>query len=161
VSTKLELGKIWDLVKANNVSSLSDATIIAQIYMESRFDPKAGASHNAKGLMQVQLNAVKQVYKYRKQKQVGHMPSDADTKKAFAEATVFYNSGKLYDGATNIAIGTEYMQYWLDVAGSIEEAYKRYRGRSDGLYYQKIKSAATALDKNPTSMQPLYDNIGK
>ncbi len=160
MTKKLELATIWEHVKAHNKCSLSDATIVAQIYMESRFDPKAGAHHSAKGLMQVQLNGVKQVYKYRKHKLLGKMPGDTVTRNAFADATVFYNSGKLYEPSVNIAIGTEYMQYWLDVTSSTAEAYKGYRGRNDGIYYQKIKSAAMSLEKNPTSMQPLYDNIG-
>jgi len=127
--------------------------------MESRFDGRAGATHDAKGLMQMQLNAVRQVFKYRKQKELGHMPSDKETTDLFAQAKVFHSSKLVMDEATNIQLGTEYMQYWLDNTDSVENAYKRYRGKNDGIYYSKIKSAADKLASDPELIQILRDMV--
>lgn len=56
--------------------------IICQIYKESRFKQFAGKNkHNAKGLMQMQRNAVRQVFKYRQQKIKGRMTTDKETMK--------------------------------------------------------------------------------
>ncbi|MCX7099171.1 MAG: transglycosylase SLT domain-containing protein [Methylococcales bacterium] len=153
------LDEIRRLVQTNNLSTLDENVIICQIYMESRFDARAGAGHNAKGLMQVQLNAVQQVYKYRKQKEIEHTPSDKMTAELFSEAKKFHKSAKMMDEATNIQIGTEYMQYWLDNTDTVDEAYKKYRGKSNGVYYRKIKAAADKLSKNPQSMQILLDMV--
>ncbi|MGE8485020.1 MAG: transglycosylase SLT domain-containing protein [Pseudomonas sp.] len=153
------LKEIRTLVEANNKSSIDTNTIICQIYMESRFDAHAGAKQDARGLMQVQLAGVKQVFKYRKKKELGHMPSDKQTKDAFDEGQRLYAAGKLFDEATNIQIGTEYMQYWIDISSSIEEAYKKYRGLSNGVYYKKISACAAKLAASPDSMQILRDNI--
>jgi len=118
------LRAIRKLVEENNQSSLSTELIICQIYMESTFDPRAGAAHDARGLMQMQKQGVQQVYKYRKQKELGHMPSDRMSRQAFDEAAELHASEQIFDEATNIRLGTEYMQYWLDSAGSIESAYR-------------------------------------
>jgi soluble lytic murein transglycosylase-like protein len=159
VDDSKRLKEIRTLVEANNRSTIDTDTIICQIYMESRFDARAGATQDARGLMQVQLAGVKQVFKYRKKKELGHMPSDKQTKDAFDEGQKFYAAGKLFDEATNIQIGTEYMQYWIDISPSIEEAYKKYRGLSNGVYYKKISQCAKKLAANPNSMQTLRDEI--
>ncbi len=153
------LKEIRKLVETNNKSSIDTNTIICQIYMESRFDANAGAGHNARGLMQMQMQAVQQVYKYRKKKQLGRTPSDEQTKVVFAEGKAFHASASIFDEAKNIQLGTEYMQYWIDVSSSIEEAYKKYRGLSNGVYYKKISACATKLATSPDSMQVLRDNI--
>lgn len=153
------LREIQRLVKENNQSSLENNLIVCQIFMESRFDARAGAGHNAKGLMQMQKQAVQQVYKYRKQKELGHMPSDKQTKVAFEEGAKFHSSEDIFDEAKNIQIGTEYMQYWIDTSDSIEDAYKRYRGLSNGIYYKKISACAEKMKSNPDSMQPLLDMV--
>lgn len=155
----IRLRQIRQLVKENNLSTLDENVIICQIYMESRFDAKAGVSHDAKGLMQMQKNAVRQVYKYRKQKKLGHMPSDKVTAEVFKEADKFHDSPSIFDEATNIQLGTEYMQYWLDTTKTPEEAYKKYRGKADGVYYKKIKATADKLSKDPDSMQILIDMV--
>lgn len=49
------------------------------------------------------------------------------------------------------------MQYWLDTTSTVEEAYKKYRGRANGIYYHKIKAAADKLSLSPQSMQILLD----
>ena len=85
IDDSARLKEIRTLVQDNNRSTLDENLVICQIYMESRFDASAGASHNAKGLMQMQKQAVQQIYKYRKQKEVGHMPSDSQTRQAFSE----------------------------------------------------------------------------
>ena len=159
VDDAARLREIRKLVQSNNQSKLDDNVIICQIYMESRFDANAGAGHDAKGLMQMQLNAVKQVYKYRKQKELGHMPSDKQTKAAFDEGAKFHASASILDEAQNIQLGTEYMQYWLDTSSSTEEAYKRYRGVANGIYYKKISACAEKLKAAPESMQLLRDMV--
>jgi hypothetical protein len=155
----VRLREIRQLVKDNNQSTLDENVIICQIYMESRFDANAGANHDAKGLMQMQKNAVRQTYKYRKQKELGDMPSDKVTAEVFKEADKFHASPSIFDQATNIQLGTEYMQYWLDNTKTTEEAYKRYRGKTDGIYFKKIKAAADNLSKDTESMQILFDMV--
>jgi hypothetical protein len=155
----LRLKQIQSLVANNNVSTIDNDVIVCQIYMESRFDGQAGRKRDAKGLMQMQLNAVQQVFKFRKQKELGHMPSDAQTKVAFAAGATYHQSEDMFDEAKNIAIGTEYMQYWVDSTDTIDEAYKRYRGRENGVYYRKISTCAKRLKAEPNSMQPLLDMV--
>ncbi len=159
VDDSTRLREITALVKANNSSTLSTELIVCQIYMESRFDKNAGKGKDARGLMQLQLNAVKQIYKYRKQKSLGKMPSDTQTKAAFKEGEEMHNDPKIFDEATNIKLGTEYMDYWVETTDSIETAYKKYRGKGNGIYYSKIKSASDELKKAPNSMQILLDMV--
>jgi len=162
VDEAVRLREIRTLVEANNRSVLSTDLIICQIWMESRFDAKAGVDqHDAKGLMQMQRDGVKQVFKYRKQKELGRMPSDKVKDAAFAEGAAVYDSGAILDEATNIQIGTEYLQYWIDTRGSIPDGYKGYRGNSNGEYYRKISACAEALAATPNSMQALREKIGK
>ncbi|HFP5303988.1 TPA: hypothetical protein ACHIDW_002752 [Escherichia coli] len=68
VDPAIRLKQIRQLVR-NNKSIMGEDYIICQIYKESRFKQFAGKNkHNAKGLMQMQRNAVRQVFKYRQQK---------------------------------------------------------------------------------------------
>ncbi|WP_392888319.1 transglycosylase SLT domain-containing protein [Pseudomonas migulae] len=159
VDDSLRLKEIRKLVEANNKSTIDTNTVICQIYMESRFDANAGKGHNARGLMQMQMQAVQQVYKYRKKKELGRMPTDDQTKAAFADGKVFHASADIFNEAKNIQLGTEYMQYWIDISSSIEEAYKKYRGLSNGIYYNKISACAKKLAANPDSMQVLRDTL--
>lgn len=158
VDDTARLREIRQLVRANNHSTLDENLVICQIYMESRFDANAttGGS-SAKGLMQMTRDGVKQVYKYRLQKQLGHMPSNTQTHQVFDEGAAFQAGSGLFDEATNIQFGTEYMQYWIDTSSSLEAAYKRYRGEPNGIYYQKISACAAKLKNDPESMQPLRD----
>ena len=96
----MTLDEIRKVVVTNNRSTLSDDVVICQIYMESRFDPKAGATHSAHGLMQMQLNAVKQVFKYRKQKSLGRKTSDKETAIAFAKGAAMHKSPSIFDAAS-------------------------------------------------------------
>ena len=160
VDDSARLREIRQLVRANNKSTLDENLVICQIFMESRFDSNAApGGSTAKGLLQMTKGAVQQVYKYRAQKALGHMPSDAQTHQIFAEAAAVHASSQLSDDATNIALGTEYMQYWLDKARSVDGAYKLYRGLSNGIYYQKIKACADKLRAEPDSMQPLREMV--
>jgi hypothetical protein len=162
VDDAARLRELRALVEVNNRSVLSTDLIICQIWTESRFDARAGVNkHDAQGLMQVQRDGVKQVFKYRKQKALGRMPSDKDAHTAFAEGAAVYDSGQILDEATNIQIGTEYLQYWIDTLGSIPDGYKGYRGVGNGEYYRKISTCAEALAANPNSMQALREKIGK
>lgn len=148
------------MLEQNNRSELSADLIICQIYMESRFDARAGAAHDARGLMQMQKQGVQQVYKYRKQKELGHMPSDRVTRTEFDKATVVHDGEEIFDEATNIQLGTEYMQYWIDTSDSVADAYMRYRGVANGFYYNKISACAAKLKDSPESMQALRE-IGR
>ncbi|MCX5540926.1 transglycosylase SLT domain-containing protein [Paraburkholderia sp. CNPSo 3076] len=160
VDDSARLREIRKLVQTNNRSTLDENLVICQIYMESRFDSTAAPSGStARGLMQMTKGAVQQVYKYRAQKSLGHMPSDAQTHQLFSEAAAAHASSRLTDDATNIGLGTEYMQYWIDKARSVDGAYKLYRGLSNGIYYQKIKACADQLSADPDSMQPLRDMV--
>jgi hypothetical protein len=162
VDDAARLREIRALVEANNRSVLSTDLIICQIWMESRFEAQAGVNkHDAKGLMQMQRDGVRQVFKYRKQKELGRMPSDKVKDAAFAEGAAIYDSGQILDEATNIQIGTEYLQYWIDTRGSIPDGYKGYRGIANGEYYRKIRACADALAASPDSMQTLRERIGK
>jgi len=160
VDDNQRLKEIRRLVIAHNQSTIDTDTIICQIYMESHFDAKAGLNkHSARGLMQMQEPAVKQVYKYRKKKELGRSPSDKEKDVAFAAGAAFYASPSIWDEVENIKIGTEYMQYWLDTTSSIEEAYKKYRGKTNGVYYKKISACVKKLAANPDSMQILRDTL--
>jgi soluble lytic murein transglycosylase-like protein len=160
VDDSARLREVRRLVRANNRSTLDENLVICQIYMESRFDSNAApGGSTAKGLMQMTKGAVQQVYKYRAQRALGHMPSDAQTHLVFAEAATVHASPQLIDDATNIQLGTEYMQYWIDKAHSVDGAYKLYRGLSNGIYYQKIKACADMLRADPDSMQLLRDMV--
>ncbi len=107
--------------------------------------------------MQMTTAAVKQVYKYRMQRTLGHMPSDPQVQQAFQDGATIHNGPQIFDGATNIQLGTEYMQYWIDTSPSVADAYKKYRGLANGIYYQKISACAAKLKADPESMQILRD----
>lgn len=162
VDDAVRLKEIRVLATKNNKSIMKVDYIICQIYKESRFKKFAGKNkHSAKGLMQMQLNAVKQVFKYRVQKaKGGKMPSDKETQQAFDDAKVFYQSDKMFDESENIKIGTEYLQYWIDKKPTIEDAYTAYRGTNEA-YYSVIKPCAEKLAISPNDMQILRDGIGK
>lgn len=160
IDDSARLREIRQLVQTNNKSTLDENLVICQIYMESRFDANAIVSGStSKGLMQMNKGAVQQVYKYRKQQVLGHMPSDPQTHQAFADGGAMHASSNMFDEATNIQLGTEYMQYWIDKAGSLDGAYKLYRGLSNGVYYKKISACAEKLKTDPNSMQSLRDMV--
>ena len=160
VDDSARLREIRELVKANNHSTLDDNLVICQIYMESRFDAEAAAGgSSAKGLMQMTAPGTKQVFKERLKKDLGRTPSDKQSHEAFDEAATYHGSPKIFDEASNIQLGTEYMQYWIDTTPSIEDAYKKYRGVSNGIYYQKIKGCADKLKGDPDNMQLLRDMV--
>jgi len=160
VDDSARLRQIRRLVRENNRSSLDENLVICQIYMESRFDANAEVSKSgARGLMQTTLDSVKQVYKRRKQKELGHMPSDKQTHEEFAVGEAMHDSPQIFDESTNIQLGTEYMQYCIDSTASIVDAYIKYRHLSNGIYYQKIRACAEKLGTAPESMQLLRDMV--
>ena len=83
----------------------------------------------------------------------------------YREADEFHDSDQILDEATNIRVGTAYMQALIDKrtadhkADPVGEAYKDYRGVRNGVYYSKIKAAAEKLTANPESMQVLRDMV--
>lgn len=164
VAENEKLKSIRELVESNNKSELPINLIIAQIYMESRFDSNpVTPGSSAKGLLQLLRGAIRELYRIENNKRPrGVRKSDAEV---FAEADAFHRSDALLDEATNIAKGTEYLQLLIDnerkkgAREPVEEAYKDYRGLRNGIYYRKIKSMADGLDRNPDSMQPLREGV--
>jgi hypothetical protein len=83
----------------------------------------------------------------------------------YRDADAFHDSPGFVDEATNIQIGTEYLQALIDKHSSlggqeaIEEGYKDYRGVRNGVYYRKIKAAAEKLMADPDSMQILREMV--
>jgi hypothetical protein len=135
---------------------MSTNRVICQIYMESTFNAKAGVGqHGALGLMQMQKPAVRQVFKNREQQRLGHMPNEAQSNAAFAQADALYGSDDMVDEATNIQLGTEYLQYWLTKLHDEAQAYAKYRGTPDP-YYQPISMCASQLDADPENVQILH-----
>jgi hypothetical protein len=154
------LREIRNLVEANNRSSVSTELIICQIYMESRFDRNARSDgSSARGLMQLLRAPIRELYRLENlKKPKRERKPDADL---YREADEFHESDQLLDEATNIRVGTSYLQALIDKrtadhsADPIAEAYKDYRGVRNGIYYAKIKAAAERLAASPESMQVL------
>jgi hypothetical protein len=151
------LREIRRLVHENNRSSLPDELIVCQIYMESRFDACAQpAGSSARGLMQLLKVANRELFRLDNLEQPvsQRWPEDA----LYARADAFHDSPAFIDEATNIQIGTRYLQLLIDRArraGSpdpVAEAYKDYRGVRNGVYYRKIRAAAEQLRRAPDSL---------
>jgi hypothetical protein len=164
VDDSARLREIRKLVHANNLSGLDDDLIIAQIYMESRFDPDARASgSSARGLMQLLKVPVRELYRLEN----NDLPraSRKPESSVYAEADRFHNSPKFVDEGTNIQTGTKYLGYLIrhetikGVHEPVVEAYKDYRGVRNGIYYRKIKAAADRLANDPENMQILRDMV--
>lgn len=172
----LRLNEIRCLVRNNNKSKQSISMIICQIYKESKFDQYAGTAksqsgkaHAAKGLMQLQLGAIKQILQNELETRLGHkvqadkpqeMQDFVESKK---KAEIFYRSDDIVDQAINIQYGTKYLQYLLDNNSDEKTAYEKYRGPQEPGedYYGKIKSCANLLDKEPDNVKNLYKLHGK
>jgi hypothetical protein len=154
------LRAIRRLVEENNQSCLSTEMIVCQIYMESRFDgcAQAGGS-SARGLMQLLKVANRELFRLDNLHQPLHLrrPEAA----LYREADAFHDSPAFIDEATNIRTGTRYLQSLIDKArreGSadpVAEAYKDYRGVRNGIYYQKISTAAQKLKQDADSIAAL------
>jgi hypothetical protein len=164
VDDAARLREIRKLVEQNNRTGLSADVIICHIYMESRFDKAAHApGSSARGLMQLLRAPIRELYRLENlQKPRAERRAEADL---YHEADALHDSPKLIDEATNIRIGTSYLQALIDKqtahhsADPIAEAYKDYRGIRNGIYYKKIKEAADKLAANPESMQVLRDMV--
>lgn len=164
VTDLARLREVRQLVEANNRSGLSTELIICQIYMESRFDKNAHSDgSSARGLMQLLRAPVRELSRLENLKKPWRQRRrEADL---YREADQLHDSDKLLDEATNIRVGTAYLQALIDKrtadhsADPIAEAYKDYRGVRNGIYYGKIKSAAEKLTANPDSMQVLRDMV--
>lgn len=155
---------IRKLVEANNRTSLPVEVTICRIYMESRFDKAAQAQgSSARGLMQLLRAPVRELYRLENlNRPRAERRPEADL---YREADALHDSPDLIDEATNIRIGTSYLQALIDErtadhsADPIAEAYKDYRGIRNGIYYTKIKGAADNLAAKPESMQVLRDMV--
>jgi hypothetical protein len=154
------LRAIRKLVEENNQSCLSTEMIVCQIYMESRFDKCAQAEgSSARGLMQLLKVANRELCRLDNL----HKPFSArrTEPELYRDADAFHASPAFIDEATNIRIGTRFLQTLIDKArreGSpdpVAEAYKDYRGVRNGIYYQKIRAAAERLKRDPDSLAPL------
>jgi len=158
------LREIRALVEANNRSSLPTELIICQVYMESRFDKNARSDgSSARGLMQLLRAPIRELYRLENLKKPWRQRRrEADL---YREADEFHDSDQILDEATNIRVGTAYMQALIEKrttdhsADPVGEAYKDYRGVRNGIYYSKIKAAAEKLTTNPESMQVLRDMV--
>ena len=161
IDDSARLSEIRKLVEANNRTSLPVDVIICHIYMESRFDKEAQAQgSSARGLMQLLRAPVRELYRLENLKKTrAERRPEADL---YREADVLHDSPALIDEATNIRIGTSYLQALInkrtaDHSADPIAAHKDYRGIRNGIYYAKIKSAADKLVAKPESMQVLRD----
>jgi len=164
VDDAARLREIRQLVEANNQSSIDTDTLICQIYMESRFDANARAQgSSAKGLMQLLKAPVRELY--RLENLTKPRAERLDEAEVYKEADKFHASAELSDQATNIKIGTQYLEHLIQrqtkkgAQDPIAEAYKDYRGLRNGIYYNKIKATAEKLKVAPESMQILRDMV--
>lgn len=159
------LREIRRLVAANNRSSLPNELIVCQIYMESRFDSCAEAEgSSARGLMQVMRIANRELFR------LDNLCKPPDQRRAepavYAAADAFHHSAAFIDEATNIQVGTRYLQALVDKAtrekrpDPVAEAYLDYRGVRNGVYYCKIKAAAAKLKRDPDAFDALREMVG-
>ena len=154
------LREIRRLVHENNRSCLPDELIVCQIYMESRFDSCAQpAGSSARGLMQLLKVANRELFR------LDNLCKPTSQRCAepalYAEADAFHASPAFIDEATNIQMGTRYLQALIDRAkrekraDPIVEAYMDYRGVRNGIYYRKIHAAADRLKCDPDDFEAL------
>lgn len=155
------LREIRRLVHENNRSCLPDELIVCQIYMESRFDACAQpAGSSARGLMQLLKVANRELFR------LDNLSKPASQRCAeaalYAEADAFHASPAFIDEATNIRMGTRYLQALIDKArrekrtDPVAEAYMDYRGVRNGIYYRRIRAAAERLERNPEDVEALH-----
>jgi hypothetical protein len=155
------LREIRRLVHANNRSTLPDELIVCQIYMESRFDACAQpAGSSARGLMQLLKVANRELFRLDNLcKPTGQRCAEAAL---YAEADAFHASPAFIDEATNIQMGTRYLQALIDrarrahAADPVAEAYMDYRGVRNGIYYRRVCVAAERLTRKPDDMEALH-----
>lgn len=164
VDDSARLREIRKLVEVNNKSTLSAELIICQIYMESRFEKNAHSDGStAIGLMQLLKAPIRELARLNNLKKP-RLERQSEIE-LYKEADKFHDSPELRDEATNIRVGTEYIQALIDKNTSkgstdpISDAYKDYRGLRNGIYYRKISHAATELAKQPNSMSVLRDMV--
>ncbi|MBS0216971.1 MAG: lytic transglycosylase domain-containing protein [Proteobacteria bacterium] len=86
-----------DIERAATANRLDSAWIAAEIRAESLFDPRARSNADARGLMQLIPETGQRI--------------------ARRSGIAYVDSNSLYDGATNIAIGSAYLRDGLDKAG--------------------------------------------
>lgn len=152
------------LSSMQNQSELDDDLIICQIYMESRFDSTAApARSSARGLMQLLKGSVQELYRVENLSK----PRSERVPELIAldRGARYHASDALLEDATNIQVGTRYIQLLIDrqrargASAPVAEAYKKYRGLANGIYYAKISKAAEQLAKEPESMQVLREMV--
>ncbi|MFL6632522.1 MAG: lytic transglycosylase domain-containing protein [Massilia sp.] len=155
------LREIRRLVHDNNRSCLPDELIVCQIYMESRFDACAQPEgSSARGLMQLLKVANRELFR------LDNLCRPQSQRRAetvlYVEADAFHASPAFIDEATNIQMGTRYLQALIDrarrqhLANPIAEAYMDYRGVRNGIYYRKISAAAEWLKRKPDDVEALH-----
>lgn len=159
---RARLREIWRLVEQNNRSCLGTEMIVCQIYMESRFDRDASAAgSSARGLMQLLKVANRELFRLDNlKKPVSQRRLEPAL---YAQADLFHASPAFVDEATNIQLGTRYLQALIDkanregAADPVAEAYKDYRGVRNGIYYEKIRAAARKLKERPEAVEVLRE----
>ena len=159
------LREIRQLVHANNRSCLPDELIVCQIYMESRFDKCAEAKgSSARGLMQLLKVANRELFRLDN---LCKPPGQRCAEPAlYVAADAFHASPAFIDEATNIQMGTRYLQALTDKArrekrgDAIAEAYMDYRGVRNGVYSRKIQAAADRIRRDPDDIGALQAMTG-
>jgi soluble lytic murein transglycosylase len=134
-----------EILAASNEFHIDRNLIAAVIFVESHFNPQAGSSVGAKGLMQLMPSTARGVAK-----NIG---------------MTNYNDSMIFDPATNIRLGTAYLRSSIDSrGGNIDVALSNYNGgpsvagrfqialdrsllpRETDAYIRKVKSAKDAYD---------------
>lgn len=155
VDESARLREIRALVRTNNRSKMNDDMVICQIWVESSFDAKTN-NDGAKGLMQLRRPAVQQVLINRQRAVAGHALSDIKSNVAKQQGSIAFESESIFDEATNIQMGTEYLQYQIDRTGSEMEGYIAYRGMRTQ-YFDVINNCADNLSRDADNVQVLHD----
>ncbi len=127
VKTPLTYAQAAKLVRDNNLSRQNGSVIMAIAWQESSFDPNAKSqTSDASGLMGLEQIAIKDVLS-----KVPGFPAQPD----------------VFDPATNVRLGSAYLQILVNRWGDLPTALKNY-GPAPA-YPNRILDAASALQQNP------------
>jgi RHS repeat-associated protein len=140
---QLKLEEMQKLIKENNFSGQSDELILAQIWMESSFDPQTWGAGTITGLMQVSEGA------------------GIDVKYPYEDFTSDPDQYDLNSNAQNIQAGTLYLENRINLRdGDVEKGLTLYRGKNTA-YAKKILEAEKALKatKDPCEIWKILHKI--
>jgi len=138
VADRLTFSKVKEHVSANNKCDISNEAVIALIWKESGFDPKAkNSGSTATGLMQMTIDAVQTVN--------NTTPSG-----------VHFEHAEMTDPVKNIQCGTYYLKFFRRNL-EIKEALEHF-GTGAG-YADNILQCETCLNANPPNPQTCLNVI--